>query len=118
MTVNELLNKINTHPDSIEFAEVIATIESHYDYTPTRFSNGKNANTSLNAAGNNEGSCKIFAFAKLHSLGKNQTLACFGIYYREDVLGNQAGDDHANIRNFMCHGWVGIVFDGVALQAK
>jgi len=118
MTVSDFLNRINARPDSIEFTEVIATIEAHYDYTPTRFTNGRNANTTINEAGQNEGSCKIFAFAKLHGLEKKQTLACFGKYYREDVLCNPAGDDHANIRNFMYNGWPGITFDGVALQTK
>ena len=118
MTVKELINKLNSRPDSIEFSDVIATIEDHYHYTPTRFSNGRNGMTVVNEAGQNEGSCKIFAFAKLNGLDVKQTLACFGNYYRDDVLGNPAGDDHANIRNFMHHGWDGIVFDGDTLRAK
>lgn len=118
MMVSELINKINTRPDSVDFAEVIATIETHYDYTPTRFTNGKNGMTVTNEAGQNEGSCKIFAFAKLNSLDVKQTLACFGTYYRDDVLGNPAGEDHANIRNFMHHGWDGIFFASDALQIK
>ena len=118
MTINELIEKLNTQPDNIEFVEVIATIEAHYDYTPTRFTNGKNGKTAINEAGQNEGSCKIFAFAKLNDLDEKQTLACFGQYYRDDVLSHPHGDDHANIRNFMHHGWDGIVFDGDALQQK
>ncbi|MFO7602849.1 MAG: HopJ type III effector protein [Gammaproteobacteria bacterium] len=118
MTVSELINKLNCQPDKIEFAEVMATIEAHYTYTPTRFSNGKNGNIVVNEAGSNEGSCKIFAFARRHALDQRQTLACFGTYYRDDVLGNPAGDDHANIRRFMHYGWDGIRFDGEALQAK
>ena len=114
MPINKLIEQINTQPDSIDFAEVIATIEANYTYTPSRFTNGD----AINDAGTNEGSCKIFAFAKLHDLDEKQTLACFGQYYRDDVLGNSHGDDHANIRNFMHHGWAGISFDGEALQAK
>lgn len=114
MTVNELIDKINTKPDHIEFAEVMATIENYYAYTPTRFTNGD----TINDAGSNEGSCKIFAFAKLNDLDEKQTLACFGQYYRDDVLGHPHGDDHANIRNFMHHGWDGIVFESEALQPK
>lgn len=118
MSVNELINKLNTQPNSIDFAEVIATIEANYAYTPTRFTNGKNGKTVTNEAGENEGSCKIFAFAKLNGLDVKQTLACFGKYYRDDVLGNPAGEDHANIRNFMHHGWDGIAFDAEALTQK
>ena len=118
MTVSELINKISRQPNSIDFAEVIATIEANYAYTPTRFTNGKNGKAVINEAGQNEGSCKIFAFANLNGLDKKQTLACFGKYYRDDVLGNPAGDDHANIRNFMHHGWDGVEFTGEALTIK
>jgi len=64
----------------------------------------------------NEDSCKIFAFGKLHNLDKDQTLACFGKHYREDVLLQPGGSNHANIRNFMEHGWEGIKFEGEALR--
>lgn len=112
MPINKLIDKINTQPDNIDFAEVIATIETNYTYTPSGFTNGD----AINDAGTNEGSCKIFAFAKLNCLDEKQTLACFGQYYRDDVLGNPHGDDHANIRNFMHHGWDGITFNSEALQ--
>ena len=116
MTINKLIEKINTQADLIDFAEVIKTIETCYHYTPARFSNGKGSNTIINEAGTNEGSCKIFAFARLNKLNEQQTLACFGKYYREDVLGHPENDDHANIRNFMLHGWQGIEFEGEALR--
>lgn len=118
MTIDKLIEKINAQPDFINFTEVIDTIEASYSYTPTRFTNGTDSNTTINEAGTNEGSCKIFAFAKLNKLDKKQTLACFGKYYREDVLGHPDNDDHANIRNFMLHGWQGIKFEGEALQRK
>lgn len=116
MTINELIEKINTQPDSIDFAEVIQTIEVTYNYTPTRFSNGTGVNSITNEAGTNEGSCKIFAFGKLNNLDEKQTLACFGEYYRDDVLDHPDNNDHTNIRNFMVHGWKGIKFEGEALQ--
>ena len=116
MTINKLIDKINTQAEQIDFAEVIETIETCYRYTPTRFTNGKGSNAVTNEAGTNEGSCKIFAFASLNHLDEKQTLACFGKYYREDVLGHPDNDDHANIRNFMLHGWQGIKFEGDALQ--
>lgn len=116
MTVDELIELINTSPDSIDFGEVIEVIDAAYSYTPTRFSNGLGRSASINEAGTNEGSCKIFAFGKLNNLDKAQTLACFGKYYREDVLGHPDNDDHANIRNFMLHGWEGVKFEGKALH--
>jgi len=71
-----------------------------------------------NEAGQNSGSCKIFAFAQRHGLSQQQALACFGTYYRDDVLQNPNGTDHQNIRNFMDTGWPGIAFDGEPLHAK
>ena len=116
MSVRKLLEKIRQNPDGIGFDEVIATIKDHYHYTPTRFSNGLGEARVINEAGQNEGSCRIFAFAQLHRLNQVETLCCFGKFYREDVLGNPAGNDHANIRNFMRDGWAGVVFDGVVLK--
>ena len=115
MTVDELIEKINTDPESINFTEVINTIEKNYHYTPTRFHNGTGKQAASNEAGTNEGSCKIFAFATLHGLNEEETLACFGKYYREDVLNNPEGNDHENIRTFIRHGWSGIQFEGTVL---
>lgn len=109
-----LVEKIQHSPASITFSEVIAHIDAHYNFTPTRFSNG----TAVNEAGQNNGSCKIFSFAKLHGLTQDQTLALFGDYYRVDVLGNPDGTDHQNIRNFIQSGWDGILFEGEALKEK
>lgn len=102
---------------TVDFQETMAVIAEAYDYQPTTFSNGL-LQPLINEAGRNEGSCKIFAFAKMHGLDQNQTLALFGDYYRKDVLGNPAGYDHPNIRIFMRDGWNGIVFKGEALTAK
>ncbi len=113
MSINDLITQLRSSPDSIAFDQVMAVINEHYAYTPTRFTNGE----VVNEAGSNEGSCKIFYFAQLNALSETETLALFGAYYREDVLGNPAGDDHGNIRNFILDGWLGITFDGVALTA-
>lgn len=118
MNVDTLLQKIRCEPAAVTFDEVIATINEHYQYAPTRFSNGLGEDKAVNEAGQNEGSCRIFSFASLHGLDEQQTLACFGRFYRDDVLGNPTGTDHANIRHFMRDGWAGVVFDGVALTAK
>lgn len=114
MTLPDFLNKANTALSTIEFSDTISVIEENYTYTPTAFKNGDTENE----AGTNEGSCKIFAFAKLNGLEQAATLSLFGSYYREDVLGNPEGDDHANIRNFIQYGWDGIAFEGEALSLK
>lgn len=112
MKLNELIETIKTEPEIVEFNDVIGVIATNYNYTPADFTNGVVSNT----AGTNEGSCKIFAFAKLNQLSEAQTLACFGNYYREDVLLKPDGTDHANIRSFMQTGWDGIVFNSDVLS--
>ena len=114
MILSQFLDKLNSTPSEISFQETIAVIETNYEFTPTKFKNGE----TVNEAGQNSGSCKLFAFAKLQNLSKDQTLACFGDYYRKDVLENPDKTDHQNIRNFMIYGWEGIVFEGEALKAK
>lgn len=111
MTLSTLLTQLSEEPQRVSFDEVINTIAENYRYTPTTFSNG----SIVNEAGTNEGSCKIFAFAKLHKLSQEQTLACFGKYYRDDVLKHPEANDHGNIRNFMISGWDGITFENDAL---
>ena len=114
MTLEIFLAKLHKEPLAIEFGEAMTIIDSYYDYTPTGFLNGE----LYNEAGKNEGSCKLFAFAQLNDLTEAQTLACFGAYYREDVLQHPEGDNHANIRNFIHAGWAGVRFDNLALTAK
>ena len=79
-------------------------------------------NFTLCPASENNGSCKIFAFAKLNGLSKQNTLDCFGKFYREDVLNNPNADDHMNIRTFMlapeATPFLGISFDGTPLTTK
>ena len=114
MQLEFFLNRLDTEPESIEFPDVIALINSLYTYLPTGFRN----HNIYNEAGQNTGSCKLFAFARLHELDKAQTLALFGAYYRADVLRTPDGTSHPNIRQFMETGWDGIEFDGVPLRAK
>jgi hypothetical protein len=113
LTLTQLLSQLSENADEITFEQVMQVINDNYSYTPTAFKNG-DVN---NASGTNEGSCKIFTFAKLNNLNEAQTLACFGRFYRQDVLENPAGDDHGNIRNFIKTGWQGIEFEKVALTA-
>ena len=105
---NFLMNVKNGVP--LTFEQTIAVIDKYYHYQPTAFCNGNHQNPE----GKNEGSCKIFAFAKLHHLNETQTLALFGEYYRVDVLENPNGTDHQNIRQFMQYGWAGILFENAS----
>ncbi|MDF2446895.1 MAG: HopJ type effector protein [Moraxellaceae bacterium] len=101
-----------------DFEEVIAHINAHYDYTPTRFSNGLGVDPVVNDAGKNEGSCRVFALAQLLQLAETDTVQLFGRFYREDVLKHPDGNDHGNIRRFLKDGWAGIRFEGRALVPK
>ena len=109
-----LLEQLEKSPEKIIFKDVIAYIDENYDFAPTKFTNGN----TINEANQNNGSCKVFSFAQLKNLSKEQTLWLFGEFYREDVLKNPDGTDHQNIRNFMKFGWEGISFDGEALKKK
>ena len=114
MNINSFLEKLNKTPESIDFADTIAVIEENYVFEPTAFENG----VLHNAAGENSGSCKLFAFAELHNLSEAATLSCFGAYYYDDVLKNPEGINHQNIRNFMKTGWDEIAFYGSPLVSK
>ena len=109
-----LLEQLEQAPETINFKEVVAYIDENYHFTPTKFTNGN----TINEANQNNGSCKVFSFAQLKNLSKEQTLVLFGEFYREDVLNNPDGTDHQNIRNFMKFGWDGISFEGEALKKK
>lgn len=114
MNIDVFLKKLNNNPESVTFDDTMAVIGASYEFTPASFTNGE----LRNEAGQNSGSCKLFAFALLNGLTEAQTLVCFGAYYREDVLKHPDGTDHQNIRNFMKYGWAGVKFDSMPLQAK
>lgn len=114
MELKTFLQQLRNKPDSIIFTDTIAVIDANYDFTPTAFKNGE----LMNDAGQNNGSCKLFVFAQLQNLTPTETLACFGAYYRDDVLKHPEATDHQNIRNFIKFGWSGIKYQGTALKAK
>lgn len=97
----------------LPFKEVIAFIETYYQHQPTAFRNGE----LYNEATQNQGSAKVFTFAQLNGLDKEDTLYLFAEHY-QSVLNNPGGTDHQNIRQFMTYGWPGIVFEGQALLEK
>jgi hypothetical protein len=103
----------NLKDNSITFKEVIGFIERYYQHQPTAFKNGE----AYNEATQNQGSAKVFAFAQLNNLSKEDTLFLFAEHY-QSVLNTPNGTDHQNIRQFMAHGWAGIAFEGQALVAK
>ena len=118
MNLPELITLIKSIPENVEFDAVIDTINNSYHYTPSKFINGKDSNIVVNEAGTNEGSCKILAFAKLNDLTKQQTLACFGKYYRDDVVKHPDGSDHGNIRALLEHSLDTVNFDKTVLVLK
>ncbi|GGP55769.1 type III effector [Shewanella algicola] len=111
--VNEFITSLAERANEVRFEETMALIDAHYDFTPTAFKNGDQ----LNDAGQNSGSCKVFAFGQIQQLTEQQTLQLFGQHYR-DVVATPQGDDHQNIRQFMQHGWPGVLFSQSALTSK
>jgi len=111
--VNQFIDALESNADLLEFADVISLIERHYDFKETAFSNGDQHNE----AGQNSGSCKVFSFAKINNLSKEQTLQLFAQFYR-DVVKTPEGEDHQNIRQFMLYGYERLSFDGNALTEK
>lgn len=106
--IDTLLNSLKEN--STTFSQVIEFIESHYKHQPTAFKNGE----VYNEATQNQGSAKVFAFAQLNNLNAADTLYLFAEHYQA-VLARPDAADHQNIRQFMAHGWAGIVFEGDAL---
>lgn len=96
---------------SVDFSETMNIIHACYEYSPVRFSNGFGADCLINEAGTNEGSCRLFYFARLHQLDSIETLHLFGSYYYDDVLSHPDGQDHRNIRTFIRYGWAGVIHD-------
>lgn len=109
--MNTLINDLKN--SEVPFVNVIESIEEEYQHTPTAFKNGD----LFNEADQNQGSAKVFAFAKLNQLSQEDTLLLFAEHYQA-VLADPDGSNHQNIRQFMQHGWAGISFEGEALKAK
>ncbi len=117
MSPEALIERLRDAPERLSFAEVLAVIDAHYQYTPTAFSIGWGEDRVVNAAGANEGSCRVLAFARHQHLDEAETLALFAEHQRK-VLADPAGSDHANIRAFRRHGWRGVRFEGAPLTVR
>ena len=113
INLDVFLNLLDNSPTEINFNATMALIDTLYLFTPSEFTNG----TLINEAGQNSGSCKLFAFAAQHKLNQSQTLHCFGQYY-SDVLASPDKEDHQNIRNFIAHGWEGVKMSKDVLVLK
>jgi hypothetical protein len=110
----ELLNPLTgLKENKIAFSDVIAFIETYYQHQPTAFKNGE----AYNDATQNQGSAKVLTFAKINGLSAEDTLYLFAEHYQA-VLATPGATDHQNIRQFMAHGWGGVVFEGEALVTK
>jgi len=113
MNVAQLLTKLSSEPENVQFEETMSAIDEKYVFSETSFTNGEQKNL----AGENSGSCRIFSFAQLEKLVVQKTLLCFGQYYR-DVLKTPDSESHQNIREFMQSGWLKINFTKQALRLK
>jgi len=113
MTITEFKTKLKTTPTAITFKETMQVIEYYYTFNPTAFANGD----IINNAGENNGSCKLFAFAMHQEFTKEATLFSFGEHY-QTVLADKNGASHQNIRNFMQTGFKGLSFENEALTLK
>ena len=99
--------------NTLAFVDVIKFIETYYQHQPTAFKNGG----AYNEATQNQGSAKVFALAHINCLDAVCTLYLFAEHYHA-VVANPEGTDHQNIRQFMKHGWPGVIFEGEALTLK
>ena len=95
------------------FADTLAFIAAHYDYSPQAFSNGD----TNSEAGQNEGSCKTLGMALLEGFSDKEALLAFGEHYRS-VEATPQGTDHGNIRALIAHGLAGVKFAEQPLKRK
>lgn len=111
MNLNEFRAALRS--EQHQFADTLAFIAAHYDYTPSAFRNGEQQN----AAGQNEGSCKVLGLVLLEGLTDEEALRAFGEHYRS-VLATPEGSDHGNIRALMTAGITGVTFEQMPLVRK
>lgn len=109
MTLAEFLYAIKQ--PGHRFADTLAFIDAHYEYTPCAFDNAD----LHNSAGSNQGSCKILGLALLEQLSSNDALLAFGEHYT-DVLATPHETQHANIRQLLKHGLTAVSFTHLPLS--
>src|SRR5699024_6892370 len=109
--VSALLNGLDKK--AIGFNDVISFIDDFYRYTPVKFSNEH----TVNAAGVNEGSAKIFAFAKHHGLNQIDALNLCGEHY-QTVHATPNRTDHPNLRNCLHRGFSSCLMATTPFKAR
>jgi len=95
------------------FSSTLAFIDLWFTHTPCAFNNG----SVYNSAEQNQGSCKVLAFALLEGLTTEQALRCFGEHYR-DVIATPETDNHHNLRRLLKEGLEDISFEGTPLTLR
>lgn len=113
MTLQELLGTLYQQPEKLNFEDVLKAIDAEFEFTPSAFANGDLHNSQTE----NQGSCKVFAFAHKAGLSEGHTLKLFAEHYR-DVLADPDGSSHQNIRQFMQRVWMGVSFATPPLKKK
>ncbi|MDH7446211.1 HopJ type III effector protein [Aquimarina sp. 2201CG14-23] len=113
MTIPKFIHKLRDTPEEVTFQDTMQVIDVNYNFKSVSFINGEVTND----VGQNMGSCKLFSFAKIQNLNKEETLYCFGEHYKS-VINTPEGNDHQNIRNFIKTGWEGISFEESPLVEK
>lgn len=101
--IQHLLNALNS--GEYQFSDVLAFIDRKKEHQPTAFKNGDIHND----PNQNQGSARVFLFAKENAFSKENTLSLFAEHYKA-VLADREGANHQNIRQFMKYGWDGVEF--------
>ncbi|HZJ93830.1 MAG TPA: HopJ type III effector protein [Thiopseudomonas sp.] len=109
MTLSEFLDAIQQ--PGHQFADTLAFIDAHYQYTPCAFDNAG----LHNPVGSNQGSCKILGLALLEQLSTAQALLAFGEHYAY-VLATPSETAHANIRQLIKYGLAAVHFSALPLR--
>lgn len=113
MTIDDLIKALDSASPDVVFSDVMSAIDAAFAFTPCAFDNGGQSNS----ADENQGSCKVFAFAQHAHLDKEKTLRLFAEHY-QSVLDDPQGSAHGNIRAFMQSGWDGVTLHGNPLTPR
>jgi 3-hydroxyisobutyrate dehydrogenase-like beta-hydroxyacid dehydrogenase len=113
MKLDAFLKQLNDDPASVTLDMALSTVGENYEFTPCGYTLG-----GVRFEADKTRSCQLYAFGLLHKLTRQQTLACFGHHYHDDVLKNPQGTDHQTVRLFMKYGWDGLKLDAMPLKAR
>ena len=89
----------------IKFSDFIELIDSEYHFSNISFENGD----IFNSKHENQGSAKVFCFGHMYLLSELEVLHCFAEHYQSVLENPNDKISHLNIRNFMSHGWDGLL---------